>query len=51
MAGVRYAKVSKSFGAVQAVREVELEVVDGEFLVLLGPSGWCRWRPCSGRRS
>ena len=31
--------VSKSFGSVDAVRDVSLEVRDGEFLTLLGPSG------------
>jgi ABC-type Fe3+/spermidine/putrescine transport system ATPase subunit len=32
-------EVSKSFGAVGAVRDVSLEVAAGEFLTLLGPSG------------
>src|SRR6185369_1721639 len=32
-------EVSKSFGAVAAVRDVSLEVAAGEFLTLLGPSG------------
>jgi ABC-type Fe3+/spermidine/putrescine transport system ATPase subunit len=31
--------VSRSFGSVQAVRDVSLEVGDGEFFTLLGPSG------------
>lgn len=31
--------LSKSFGAVQAVRDVSLTVNDGEFITLLGPSG------------
>ena len=31
--------VSKSFGAVEAVSDVSLEIRDGEFLTLLGPSG------------
>src|ERR1019366_3333279 len=31
--------VSKHFGAVEAVRDFDLEVEDQEFLVLLGPSG------------
>jgi multiple sugar transport system ATP-binding protein len=39
MAGLRYESVSKSYGAVRAVHGIDLEVVDGEFLVLLGPSG------------
>jgi ABC-type sugar transport system ATPase subunit len=36
---VRFDKVSKSFGAALAVREVDLEVGSGECMVLLGPSG------------
>jgi multiple sugar transport system ATP-binding protein len=39
MASLRYESVSKSYGSVSAVAGVDLEVVDGEFLVLLGPSG------------
>ena len=31
--------VSKSFGAVHAVTQLSLEVEEGEFLTLLGPSG------------
>ena len=31
--------VSRSYGAVRAVREVSLEVADAQFLTLLGPSG------------
>ena len=32
-------KVSKSFGTVDVIRDVELEVKDGEFCVFVGPSG------------
>ncbi|MFB7715866.1 ABC transporter ATP-binding protein [Nocardia sp. NPDC056100] len=39
MARVQIDAVSKEFGAHQAVREVTLDIADGEFLVLLGPSG------------
>jgi multiple sugar transport system ATP-binding protein len=39
MAGVVLEGVSKSFGGTYAVRDVRLEVADGEFLVLVGPSG------------
>ncbi|MFC9436953.1 ABC transporter ATP-binding protein [Nocardia sp. NPDC057030] len=39
MARLRIEKVSKQFGATYAVREVSLDIADGEFLVLLGPSG------------
>jgi multiple sugar transport system ATP-binding protein len=39
MADVRLESVTKKFGAVVAVDDVNLNVKDGEFLVLLGPSG------------
>ena len=39
MAGARYEDVWKLFGSSPAVRNVNLEVKDGEFLVLVGPSG------------
>lgn len=39
MAKVTLDAVSKNFGKVEAVKEFNLEVDDGEFLVLLGPSG------------
>ena len=32
-------KLSKSFGATQAIDDVSINVADGEFLVLLGPTG------------
>jgi multiple sugar transport system ATP-binding protein len=40
MASVRFEEVTKSFGKVVAVRDFTLEIHDGEFLVLVGPSGW-----------
>jgi multiple sugar transport system ATP-binding protein len=39
MAGVRFDHVTKRFGDVVAVDDLDLEVQDREFLVLLGPSG------------
>ncbi|WP_174186323.1 ABC transporter ATP-binding protein [Nocardia barduliensis] len=39
MARLRIEAVSKRFGAAHAVREVSLDIADGEFMVLLGPSG------------
>jgi multiple sugar transport system ATP-binding protein len=39
MADVRLRGVTKSFGAVAAVRELNLHISDGEFVVLLGPTG------------
>src|SRR5919201_3510649 len=39
MADVRFQAIRKTFGKVTAVDDVDLEVADGEFMVLLGPSG------------
>ena len=39
MAEVVLANVSKRFGDVEAVRELSLTIQDGEFVVLLGPTG------------
>jgi multiple sugar transport system ATP-binding protein len=39
MASISLEKISKSFGDVHALRELQLDVEDGEFFVLLGPSG------------
>ena len=39
MSSVAFRGVSKRFGRVEAVRELTLEVADGEFMVLVGPSG------------
>jgi ABC-type sugar transport system ATPase subunit len=39
MAGVRFVDVDKRFGAVEAVSSLNLEIADGEFMVLVGPSG------------
>ena len=39
MSGLRLEGVSKSFGAVEAVRHVDLELPRGKFVCLLGPSG------------
>jgi multiple sugar transport system ATP-binding protein len=39
MARVRFVSIRKVFGKVTAVDDVDLEVADGEFVVLLGPSG------------
>ena len=36
---VRLENIHKSFGAVEVVKGLDLEVQDGEFLVLLGASG------------
>ena len=39
MAGIVISGVSRTFGTVRAVDNVDLEVGDGEFFTLLGPSG------------
>jgi ABC-type sugar transport system ATPase subunit len=39
MATVSFDRASKRFGPVVAVRELSLEIADGEFMVLVGPSG------------
>ena len=39
MANVTYDHVTKSFGDTAAVKDLLLEVADGEFMVLVGPSG------------
>ena len=39
MAEVTLSKLSKSFGAVQALKDVSMTIPDGAFVVLLGPTG------------
>jgi multiple sugar transport system ATP-binding protein len=39
MAEISLVEVSKRFGAVEAVRGLSLSIADGEFVVLLGPTG------------
>jgi putative spermidine/putrescine transport system ATP-binding protein len=39
MARLEIDRVSKRYGEVHAIRDVTLDVADGEFVVLLGPSG------------
>ncbi len=39
MARIRFENVTKKFGKVTALKDVSFEVGDGEFFVLLGPSG------------
>jgi multiple sugar transport system ATP-binding protein len=39
MADISLVDVSKHFGAVEAIRNLSLSIADGEFVVLLGPTG------------
>ena len=39
MSSVRFAGVTKRYGLVTAVDDLTLDIIDGEFMVLLGPSG------------
>ncbi len=39
MAEIRLTRLRKTYGKVEAIKDLSLEIRDGEFLVLLGPSG------------
>jgi ABC-type sugar transport system ATPase subunit len=39
MATVTFDNVNKMYGDFQAVKDLNLEIGDGEFMVLVGPSG------------
>ncbi len=39
MAGVRLQNLVKQFGATEVIRDVTLDIADGEFVVFVGPSG------------
>ncbi|MCE7029685.1 ABC transporter ATP-binding protein [Jiella avicenniae] len=39
MASLTCERLSKSYGAFRAVKELQLDIPDGEFLVIVGPSG------------
>ena len=39
LAPVSFRKLDKSYGAIRVVKGIDLEVADGEFVVLVGPSG------------
>ncbi|KAB2869554.1 MAG: ABC transporter ATP-binding protein, partial [Bauldia sp.] len=39
MAHIRLDEITKQFGGATAVRDLSLDIADGEFFVLLGPTG------------
>ena len=39
MATLKVSNITKNFGNTQVLKQINLEVIDGEFIVLLGPSG------------
>ncbi len=39
MGAVSFRKLGKSYGALRIVKDIDLEIEDGEFVVLVGPSG------------
>ena len=39
MATLKVSNLTKNFGNTQVFKQINLEVIDGEFIVLLGPSG------------
>ena len=39
MPGIMLRHIAKQFGKTQVLRDVSMEVRDGEFLAILGPSG------------
>jgi len=39
MADVRLSGIRKSFGAIEVLRGIDLDIADGEFVVFVGPSG------------
>ncbi len=39
MAELKLRGINKSFGAVQVIRDIDLDIGDGEFVVFVGPSG------------
>ena len=52
MASVTFDGVTKRFGDVTAVDDLDLDVADGEFMVLLGPVGLRQdHRPADDRRA
>jgi multiple sugar transport system ATP-binding protein len=40
MASVQFREVTKTYGAFEAIKLFDLDIEDGEFCVLVGPSPW-----------
>jgi hypothetical protein len=52
MARVKFEHVYKRFGKVEVVHDINLDVKDKEFLVLVGPIRlWQEYLPAHGRRA
>ena len=47
MAQVTLRKIIKKYDEVLAVRGIDLDIVDKEFIVLVGPSAAARAQPCA----
>ena len=41
MTSISLKNISKSFGEVEVIPPLDLEIEDGEFVVFVGPSGCC----------
>ena len=39
MANIQFKNISKSYGDTEVLKNINLEITEGEFLVLVGPSG------------
>ena len=39
MGSITLNKINKSFGDTEVLKNIDLEIKDGEFLILVGPSG------------
>ena len=40
MASIKLKNISKWFGENHVIKDINLNIIDGEFIVLVGPSGW-----------
>ena len=46
MATITFDHVVKNYGEVQVVKDMNVEIADGEFMVLVGPSGCGKTTAC-----